>query len=542
MPKYSLLVLPQIIGIVFFLQFIKLVNCDDFVLPKSFEGIWNGIPTYSMVGPWKNLSIFSISRASNGDYLIEDKLSFDGLNMGYQRFYIQGTGTNAGYLWYCGFLSNFTDGTEAAGSLRPDNFKAVSFPKISDNNVTFCLDSANSRVMGIGNPYAIDCQSCGCVNWTLSYDDESKILTSNVIMSGQYGSTHLYVTLKKIGESLTPNNSLTSGNGLNFACDFSDGGRDSTPPILFHDSKHIAMSTGCPYLKFKNKQKSPNDQPFITSMDSNSRNYEFCYSLNEFSGFQLSWTLEPDKQLIHVQISAKTIDKSSYVAIGFRPLGRSANPSTQSLETGRHTNFAMQGADIVVGSAKKGVRKMYAKEYVGPPIPSNSLNITQAEVIFLESHEGNRTVLKFTRPYISGYLLTEFGVSASIITSVSDIIWAVGQDFDENSKEPNDSTCSYHENMRGYRYIDWESPQISMVDSWKCSGSISSNNDDESSQSSSLNSQDNESKKLKLSYIIAIAVGSLFICLLLLFYFYSIGYKKKSQLSETLLDSKTLAF
>lgn len=54
---------------------------------------------------------FSVSQAHNGDYLLQQNLQYDmpeGSNgSGWQRFYVQGSGINAGTLAYCGRLLNF---------------------------------------------------------------------------------------------------------------------------------------------------------------------------------------------------------------------------------------------------------------------------------------------------------------------------------------------------------------------------------------------------------------------------------------------------
>jgi hypothetical protein len=158
---------------------------------------------------------------------------------------------------------------------------------------------------------------------------------------------------------------------------------------------------------------------------------------------------------------------TTWVAIGFRPLSRSSELDLAAEGTGHHMNFGMQGADIVAGSVAGGVRTMYAALYTGPPSPDASLQISDASVEILpaqgDAAGADRVVLTFTRPLVGGYLLAHYGNNASIDTGFSDIIWAVGLD-----SPSSDVGCAYHDNIRGLRVIDWEHPEIAMVDTWKC--------------------------------------------------------------------------
>ena len=60
----------------------------SFTLPAGFEGLWEGRPAFSPLGPWAGNLTFGVSRAANGDYLLQNGLPF-GLPSGWQRFYVE---------------------------------------------------------------------------------------------------------------------------------------------------------------------------------------------------------------------------------------------------------------------------------------------------------------------------------------------------------------------------------------------------------------------------------------------------------------------
>jgi hypothetical protein len=226
-----------------------------FTFPKGFEGLWMGTPLFNMLGEWdKGSYIFSISRAPNGDYLMENNLIYDDWQItGYQRFYVEGYGDTSGTLWYCGSLSNFSNVEEQTGSGRLNRF----FPlMISESVVTFCLDSKSENVMGPTNPFKFGCSECSCSNWTLAYNDSSDVLISQLSMSGSEGHTnskHLWIELRRIGQAPEITNDQVPDHGADFSCDFSEGGRDSNPinrskSILFPDAENVIPS-GCPFFR-----------------------------------------------------------------------------------------------------------------------------------------------------------------------------------------------------------------------------------------------------------------------------------------------------
>jgi hypothetical protein len=67
--------------------------------------------------------------------------------------------------------------------------------------------------------------------------------------------------------------------------------------------------------------------------------------------------------------------------------------------------------------------------------------------------------------------LQNFGINASIVSGFSDILWAVGSDDVSTASGGEggvESGCAYHENRRGMRPVDWLSPDIAMMEDWKC--------------------------------------------------------------------------
>lgn len=143
---------------------------------------------------------------------------------------------------------------------------------------------------------------------------------------------------------------------------------------------------------------------------------------------------------------------------------------------------------------------MYAKDYTGAPYPDNSLKLANASVMIMNissastktSESDMITELTFSRPFVGGYLYTNYGIEASIMTGYADIIWAVGSpaskakssriagnnksststDFNSRkaSKDSGNKATNlpYHDNQRGLRYIDWFNPDDVMLPSWEC--------------------------------------------------------------------------
>lgn len=474
------MLIPVPLDHVILLLSLALANGRRFQLPEAFIGTWQGTPEYSMLGPYSNNTYtFSISVSEKGDILFQNSLVFDEYSeMGYQRFYVEGYGENSGALWYCGALTNFSNEVEEAGRYRLDGFKATSFPTQFDTSVTFCLDSNNVDVMQSPfNPYMPDCQTCDCANWTLSYDVKNDILSTQMSMSGSDGHTHskhLWAQLHRVGDAPDIQDSDLPGHGADFSCAFEDGGRDSVPVendvetekntgVRGNDKKN----SGCPVGKHHTGPTSPHPPGFrsyVTPIPSFFTSYEHCYVLNALAQYSIQWTLDIELALLHVAVSAPIVDNNTYVAVGFRPLGRADSVKYTSEGTGAHRKFGMQGADIVAGSLTGGVRTTYAELYTGPPVPDSSLQLLDANIS--TSTSGDRVVLAFTRPLVSGYLLSVYKEEASIVSAAADLIWATGQD--EEKSNDNQSGCAYHSNSRGLRMIDWENPEVAMKDEWKC--------------------------------------------------------------------------
>eukprot|EP01031_Cornospumella_fuschlensis_P024943 gene24941-30136_t len=448
----------------------------DFVLPKTFEGLWKGQASRNIIGPLDSFE-FAISRSPNGDYLFEDNLLYDNVMIGYQRFYVEGTGSTAGTLWYCGALSNFSNSVEQTGT---NAFKPLVFPLPTDSSVTFCLDSDNPDTMGFYNPFRKGCTACECSNWTITHNPADDSLALQVMMSGQeLGSYHLWADLTRIGPAPVISDADMPGHGSNFSCEFTAPGRDSVPVVFPNTTKNdrlapnkppqresqASLGSGCPFMKKRlmaGQEASSNGSNSNGHMTKSS--YDHCYVLNSVVGLRLSWTLDTENELLRCSVAAPVPDinaaNSTYVAVGFRPLSRSMNPTLSDKGTGHHMNFGMQGADIVAGSVGGGVRVLYAEEYTGAPVPSDALKISEAAVQFSDGF----VTMSFTRPLVGGYMHTQYGSDASIVSGDCDILWAVGSDVTAG----NEVQLDYHFNQRGLRVVDWVSPEIAMAEAWKC--------------------------------------------------------------------------
>lgn len=450
---------------------------EKYVLPKSFNGTWLGTPSFNVIGPYAYPSyVFSISASPSGDYLLEVNIRYDSIEEvnGYQRFYLRGSGAQAGKLWYCGSLSNFADGLE----LTQHQYEALSFPDKDDNAVTFCLDKHGNDNDSLNFPFYPNCKGCECSNWTLTYDDSSSTLSSSLVMSG---SNHLLVErMQRLGDPPAVDDSEMPSHDEDFKCEFEQGGRDSEAIERSIDNlQQRAIVNGCPHMRalkkrdFRheskagdlhetnhiNEKKKPKQlEMYIRPSD---RTYSYCYILNTYTDYRIAWSIDEEKEEISLQVSAPLVHKDdTWVAVGFRPMSRSIEPKMAAFETGRHYNFGMKGADIVVGSINKGVRTMYASDYVGEPVTDPSLTLINSTVDIVD----NRVIVSFTRSYYGGHLAENFGINVSIVTSLNDILWAVGSDGDSG----NGSGCEYHGNMRGMRPLNWTHPEVAMMDNWKC--------------------------------------------------------------------------
>ena len=183
-----------------------------------------------------------------------------------------------------------------------------------------------------------------------------------------------------------------------------------------------------------------------------------CYILNEATGYRLSWILDEPSDALNVTVSAPATSASTWIALGFRPKGRTHDESYAEKSTGRHTNFGMLGADIVAGSVAGGVRKKFAELYTGPPVSSTYLDI----VDYGAALEDGRITVTSTRPLLSGFLYNALkDNTATILSPDADIIWAIRSD-------DGTGVCDYHDNARGYRFIDWSFPETHLAENMKC--------------------------------------------------------------------------
>lgn len=442
-----------------------------FALPETFLGLWEGVPSFSMLGPWtqQHPFQFSISQTTFLDYVFENQLNFEGVDMGWQRFYVAANddsatdnGILAGDLHYCGWLNEFTATSELTGA-NPPRYNRFNLESQTESSVTFCYDSDDigafemdiNRFVHLNmNPFMSGCSRCDCANWTITRNEETDTLTSFLQMSGGEGHTHSYhllVELTRAGPPPVHNESLVYGSG----CDFT--GKDAQPvePVDEDDLVEAKrFSGGCPFLSQRLKAQITSTETKANLQDP----VQHCYVINKASDFHLSWTLDETLSALKLTISAPAESDSTWVAIGFRPKGRSYDESYTEKLSSKHTNFGMQGADIVAGSVSNGVRTLFAELFTGPPITSADLEISEESVNIIHQ----RVELSFSRPILSGYLFNVYKDNdASIISSESDIIWAIGSDDDAGS-------CSYHNENRGYRFIDWQDPESHLDDSTKC--------------------------------------------------------------------------
>jgi hypothetical protein len=457
------------------------LGVDSFVLPTSFLGLWKGGPEYNIIGPFAPNSFeFGISQAPNGDYLFEDNLLYDDVMIGYQRFYVEGSGATAGTLWYCGNLSHFANADEITST---NSFKPYTFPKSTDLSVTFCLDSDSPVVMNPFNPFKKDCTHCDCANWTLAYEPTTDTLQLQMTMSGfsTVGSYHLWAELSRIGAAPVITDNDVAGHGSNFSCDFSEGGRDNNP-VIFPDNNHLKARLisveesknsleghrvppkgGCPFMAKQMLRPAP-ETPSSVEKPSAPTSYQHCYTLNSQADYKLQWTLDVENSLLSLAVSAP-VKNNSWVAIGFRPDSRDFSVQANREGTGHHMNFGMQGADIVAGSTSGSVRFLYAAAYTGAPVPSDSLVVYNESVSYVDG----RLTLSFTRDLVGGYAHANYGNAASILDETADILWGIGADVPDSPVKGGE--CDYHYNTRGLRVIDWQHPEIAMADAWKCGSS-----------------------------------------------------------------------
>ena len=90
---------------------------------------------------------FGISQVQTGDYVLENEILMDGVDMGWQRFYVSANGNpdtdngiDPGDLHYCGWLTNFMASLEATGATPPryNRFQA-NLETMTGNSVTSAM-------------------------------------------------------------------------------------------------------------------------------------------------------------------------------------------------------------------------------------------------------------------------------------------------------------------------------------------------------------------------------------------------------------------
>lgn len=308
---------------------------------------------------------------------------------------------------------------------------------VSEREVTFCLrkwpgylDSEHPFPFETLGCYTAGTEEgCGCFNWTLRAEESGRRLQYQVSMAGSpfhQRSKHVWATLERI-PYIAPVDLEFPGSGSQFDCDYT------------HRDEHQTPLASCPFALH---YRSP---PEVSTVAAGS--FQHCYNLDAKVGLVLEWDLHETTSSLHVQISARA-DTADYVSIGFRPLGGSSSESARSAGTGREERFGMAGADIVLGHTG-GVEQYYASAYSGAPDPDDSLQIWDASV----EKRGGRLFLRFRRPLVGGWLHSH-GVNASILSNLSDMMWAVGR-WSQADRAP-----AYHGFLRGWREVDWADPEL----------------------------------------------------------------------------------
>jgi len=425
-------------------------HSEPFQLPEGFEGIWQGVPYSSVLGAWTgNNMTFAISRAESGDYLMVTNLKYDAeANFSeywsWQRSYVKSSGQWGGDILHC-------PGPRSPHLKVQAMMQAHSWPASSDRSVTFCLKKWDGYVE-LDHPFpftTLSCYNsstgpgCGCFNWTMRLDESGEQLDYQVSMAGtpsSIRSRHMWVRFHRVGTA-PPIAVQMPGDGDDFRCEY--GSRDGH----LVDGGHIAGR--CPFATAQGRSEDSGAEASAVATWAPSL-YPHCYMLNEAAGVVLEWRLDLSSSLLHVKVSALAIHGSeSYVAIGFRPLGGASTAWARDRGTGREQRFGMRGADIVIGHAG-GFQRMYAHQYTGPPLPDDSLNVSQVQT----GVSDGRVYLQFTRPLIGGWLHANFESNASVASDTSDMIWAVGQ-YSASAGFPLN-----HEFSRGWREVNWTDPEF----------------------------------------------------------------------------------
>jgi hypothetical protein len=297
-------------------------TADKFVLPKEFIGVWRGVPTASILGPWLNNLTMSVGATADGDFEIKQHITaYKNVSIGHQRFSIEGSGPTAGTLWYCGVL--------LAGDFFPydavawDRFVATTRPVATDTQITFCLDYPDNPWPPGRDPLpfptqpapvANGCTGCSCAQWTLKVSrglDGEDTLTSSLNMGGSY---HLLVNLRKLRDVTPGTPAPLNGHGAKFSCNYSNFPDPRGTAASGNRNLQYKQQTGVGHTEVGHTAKAncpfsvirPATTPKATLHTQRHSRYPNCYTLNYAAGVQLEWQVDHQTDELTVAISADT--------------------------------------------------------------------------------------------------------------------------------------------------------------------------------------------------------------------------------------------
>jgi DOMON domain len=380
-------------------------------LDAQFVGVWHGVPYYSELGPFpSNTSVFTFkvaslqNSASEFDYLLSDDFpSGQSIVPGsQQQFWVNST-----ELIYCGALRNFFPVVAPVRVV----FHTVSSPK---NMAKWCIDAACTW------------------QWTLSLSDDGEQLHSQVL--GGKPVVHLDVVFNRVHGQESAAALLDLSQALPPPCNVSTARH---PPVIDAPS---AKQRVCPFAHRHRKLPPP------PPAHDKAATLSFCYVFNEAVDYRLAWTMDLERKLLHVTMSAPK-SEARWIGIGFGG------------------DFpGMRGADIVIAyrstPATGGlpcVRPLHADLYVGPPSADNAtLSISDTSI----DDSGDRLSASFTRPFVSGH--RDVGGELPM-----NVLWAVGQSVPAGSC--GTAPVGYHGNTRGRLVLGFAAPYLELTDLLKCS-------------------------------------------------------------------------
>ena len=414
------------------------VAISDAALPAAMLGYWQGVPQYSPLGPWPglfNFSILALPYVGNGSsetWLMSDNFNSDFplVPCSQQQFWVvEGQGVT-----YCGSLRNFFSST-LPGPIR------VFFAEcgVTPTSIKWCIENVS-------------------VTWTLTLSADLQSLQSQVILPAPV--KHLQVNMTRA--SVTPAHLDVAAKVQSMSLDFDplkppcnlsfpifeNPSFEPTPPnqlVRCPISGLTAPASQNPHKPQEmNHLLHQEHAPAAAAARANAAKYQHCYVLNPEVNIQLAWNFNKAADTVDIQIAAplSKVSNTSYLAIGFQP------------------EFpGMIGADIALGYMTGPtdfcLRTMYAAEYVGTPVDSDSMTIFHPLV---GVDQGQRFV-SFTRPLQTGNHNITDGIGLDPFT----IMWASGAAPSNCVNNP-----SYHANIRGVRCINWEFPSTVFPDFMKC--------------------------------------------------------------------------